>query len=93
MRHTHNVLAEEKKRQMQAVNRRINQASQDIQLLLNRSEELGNLAVEYTALIAYEERLSRARTWPYNTTMIRTVFFTVLAPLLLRGVSDLLFGK
>jgi uncharacterized membrane protein len=93
MRHTHDVLAGEKKRQLQAVSRRIDRASHDIQEHMTRTEGLGDLAVEYAALISYEDRLSKARTWPYNTTMIRTVFFTVLAPLLLRGISDLLFGK
>lgn len=93
MRHTHDVLAREKKRQLQAVSRRIDRASHDIQEHMTRTEGLGDLAVEYAALISYEDRLSKARTWPYNTTMIRTVFFTVLAPLLLRGMSDLLFGK
>ncbi len=33
-----------------------------------------------TALIAYELRLQQARTWPYNTAMLRTVFVSVLIP-------------
>lgn len=33
-----------------------------------------------TALAAYEVRLQQARTWPYNTAMLRTVFVSVLIP-------------
>jgi len=93
MRHTHDALAGEKKRQIQAVSRKINQTSHAIQLLITRGVGLGDLAAEYSALIAYEEQLRKTRTWPYNTTMIRTIFITILVPLLMRGLSDLIFGK
>ena len=32
------------------------------------------------ALAALESRLQAARTWPYNTPMLRTLFVSVLAP-------------
>ncbi len=38
-------------------------------------------------------RLRLASTWPYNANMLRTLFFTILAPLLVRAVSVLLFGR
>jgi hypothetical protein len=31
--------------------------------------------------VAYEKRLTEARTWPYNTAMIRTLFLSVLVPI------------
>jgi hypothetical protein len=49
--------------------------------------------VEYNALIAYEARLRTVSTWPYNTAMLRTIFFSILAPLLVRAISFLLFGS
>ncbi len=33
---------------------------------------------EATLLLAYEQRLRDARTWPCNTAMLRTLFFSVL---------------
>ena len=93
MRHTHRVLAGEKKRQLQMAAQKINQTSRAIQSLIAREESLGDLAVEYTALIAYEARLRTVPTWPYNTAMLRTVFFSVLVPVLARGLSVLLFGQ
>jgi hypothetical protein len=93
MRHTHNALLGEKKQQIQAVSQKINQTSHAIQLLITSGLGLGALADEYSALVTYEEQLRKTRTWPYNTTMIRTIFITVLAPLLMRALSDLIFGK
>lgn len=78
---------------MQAVSQKINQTSHAIQLLITSGAGPGDLAAEYSALVTYEEQLRKTLTWPYNTTMIRAIFITVLAPLLMRGLSDLVFGK
>lgn len=93
MRHTHRVLAVEKKRQLQAVAQKITHASRALQPLVTSGESLGGLAAEYTALIAYEAHLRAAPTWPYNTAMLRTIFLSVLAPVLLQVLSVLLFGS
>jgi hypothetical protein len=42
--------------------------------------ETGSLAVEINALATYQAQLQAARTWPYNTAMLRTLFFSVLIP-------------
>ena len=34
------------------------------------------------ALLAYEDRLKEARTWRYNTAMLRTLFISVLVPVI-----------
>jgi hypothetical protein len=47
---------------------------------LARQEEAGQLAHVANALLAYEQRLADARTWPYNTAMLRTLFLSVLVP-------------
>ena len=93
MRHTHDALVREMKRQMQAVSQKISQTSHAIQLLITNVAGLGDLSAEYSALVTYEEQLRKTRTWPYNITMIRTIFITVFAPLLMRWLSDLVFGK
>jgi len=93
MRGTHRLLAAEKKRCLKLVAKRIHAANMAIQRRLEEDESLGNLAEEYTALIAYETRLRLASTWPYNTSMLRTLFFTILVPLLGRAISFLLFEK
>jgi len=93
MRPTHRLLASEKKRQLQAVTKKIRLISQGMQSKLAREEALGDTAMEFTALVAYEARLRTASTWPYNTGMLRTLFFTLLLPLLVRGLSAILFGE
>jgi hypothetical protein len=93
MRGTHRLLAAEKRRTLKVVAEKIRTASTAIQARLEGDESLGDLAGEYSALIAYEARLRLASTWPYNTNMLRTLFFTILAPLLVRAISFLLFGR
>jgi hypothetical protein len=51
------------------------------------------MAGEFTALAAYEARLRAAPTWPYNTAMLRTLGLTIFVPLVVRGLSLLLFGQ
>ena len=93
MRETHRLLAAEKKQQLQAVTKKIRLVSQVMQSNITREESLGDTAIEFTALVAYEARLRTASTWPYNTGMLRTLFFTLLLPLVVRGLSALLFGN
>jgi hypothetical protein len=40
------------------------------------------LQLDLHRLLAYEHRLADARTWPYSTAMLRTLFLSVLAPVL-----------
>jgi hypothetical protein len=93
MRETHRLLATEKKRQLQVVAQKISLASKVMQTKIAEDESLGGIATEFTALVAYEARLRTASTWPYNTGMLRTLFFTLLLPLVVRGISALLFGN
>lgn len=43
-------------------------------------ESIGTLAEEINALVSYEERVKEARTWPYNTRMLRTVLVSTILP-------------
>ena len=82
MRDTHRVLAMEKKRELEAVGHRLKHVRRDIQRCIAENESLGPLAGEFSDLMTYERRLRGARTWPYNTAMLRTLFFTILIPAL-----------
>lgn len=93
MRETHRLLATEKRRQLHAVAQKIYHASRVMQSRIARDETLADIAVEYSALVAYEARLRTTSTWPYNTAMLRMLFFTILMPLLVRGLSAILFGQ
>jgi len=93
MRDTHRILSTEKKRQLQAVGQSILLTGRELQRHMAEQTRLGGTAGEYTALIAYETRLRAASTWPYNTAMLRTLSLTIFVPLLVRGLSVLLFGE
>jgi hypothetical protein len=90
---THRLLASEKKRQLETVLKKIQCLSHKLQSRIAEEKSLGKLSGEYTALIAYETRLRAAPTWPYNTAMARTLSLTIFVPLLVRGLSVLLFGQ
>ncbi len=81
MRPTHSLLAAERKRELQPIQARINKTCRDLVLRLDQHQESGQLPLEINALVAYEQRLLAARTWPYNVTMLRTLFFSVFIPL------------
>jgi hypothetical protein len=80
MRDTHRVLAAEKERQLDTVQEHILQASRTLMKCLEKGESAGSLGAEINALVAYEKRVQAARTWPYNTTMLRTLFMSVIIP-------------
>jgi hypothetical protein len=80
MRDTHRVLSEEKTRQLEVVQARIVTSSRTLMRLVEAEQSGGTLGGEISALVAYEERLQTARTWPYNTTMLRTLFVSVIVP-------------
>jgi len=93
MRPTHKLLLTEKTRRLEPVQRHINLACQDLVQRLEQGLDPGNLSGEINALEVYEQRLLSARTWPYNTSMLRTLFFSILIPLgsiLARLAVDLL---
>ncbi len=80
MRDTHRVLATEKKRVLDIVRAQIRDACGGLSERIDAGENTGSLGAEINALVAYEERLEQARTWPYNTAMLRTLFVSVIIP-------------
>jgi hypothetical protein len=94
MRDTHRVLAAEKRRELEAVQRNILLACRTLMKRIAADERTGTLAAEINALVAYEERLQAARTWPYNTAMLRTLFVSIIIPggaALAQALSEILF--
>jgi hypothetical protein len=94
MRPTHLILAAEKKQVLEPVTQRINASCRELVQLLEDGRDPGELTGQISALVAYEQRLVAARTWPYNVTILRTLFFSVFIPLvsiLARVAVDLLF--
>lgn len=81
MRPTHRVLTAARQHELEPLQRQINASCRELAHQLEMEQGAGSLPAEINALIAYEQRLLAARTWPYNTTMLRTLFFSVLIPL------------
>jgi hypothetical protein len=88
---THRVLARAKDEAQKRARQQIQRAGQEMLLRMEENREAGSLAAEISALAAYQQRLETARTWPYNTAMLRSLFFSVLVPvftMLARMVFD-----
>jgi hypothetical protein len=81
MRPTHRVLQDAKQRELEPVTRRLNASGRALMSHSHNPEQGDDLARQIQALALYEQRLQGARTWPYNTGMLRTLFFSVLIPL------------
>jgi hypothetical protein len=79
---THRVLARQKDEAMKRARQQIQRAGQELLLRMEENREAGSLAAEISALAAYQQRLETARTWPYNTAMLRSLFFSVLVPII-----------
>jgi hypothetical protein len=80
MRDTHRVLVAAKKRELEAVRHNIQQACRTLMKSIAANERTGTLAAEINALVVYEERIQATRTWPYDTAMLRTLFFSFVIP-------------
>jgi hypothetical protein len=80
MRDTHRVLAAEKQRHMADIEDKILRACHRLLESIEGGEDTSGPAAEINALATYEERVRAARTWPYNTRMLRTLLFSVVIP-------------
>lgn len=82
MRPTHEILKQEKKREMDALNAQINESVRSLADNLRNGENAEHLSSQINALAIYEQRLASTRTWPINTSILRTLLFSVFIPLL-----------
>lgn len=95
MRDTHRVLAAEKERELERVQKEILDSCRVLVEPTDEHQDTGSLADRINVLTTYEERVQAARTWPYDTAMLRTLFFSVIIPgaaALARGVSEVMFN-
>ena len=96
MRPTHRLLRRARRDELQQVTPQVNSSSRRPAGLLEQGQPTGNLAAKIGALMAHERRLEPARTWPYNTAMLRTLTLSVFIPLVTivaRNVAERIFGK
>lgn len=82
MRPTHQRFAGEKNRELSSIQNHVNRACRELAQCLDQNKKSGELSSQINALVAYEQRLLAARTWPINTSMLRTLLFSVFIPLL-----------
>jgi hypothetical protein len=80
MRDTHKVLSAEKKRAIELAELKISEAFQSLSGGTISSEDMVSASTELNLWLKYEARLKVARTWPYNTAMIRTLALSILLP-------------
>jgi hypothetical protein len=93
MRPTHRVLRDAKQRELAAVTERLQRTRATLRQHIAQDEVFGAVAAEFSALMDYEKSLRAAQTWPYNTSMLRTLVVSLLLPLLVRAISYFLFGQ
>jgi hypothetical protein len=77
---THRLLQAARDAELRSVDGLIRQTYASLMRELERGESAVDTAQRVNALTAYETRLREARTWPYNTAMLRTVFVSILVP-------------
>ena len=78
---THRVLSKAKEAELSKAKNHFQQACRHLIELRENGVDTGNLPAEINALAAYQTQLQTTRTWPYNTSMLRTLFFSVLIPI------------
>jgi hypothetical protein len=76
----HRVLAAEKDREMERVDRLIQDAGRSLVERLEAGDDVDALAASLNGLAVYETQLRTAGTWPYDTAMLRTLFVSMIAP-------------
>jgi hypothetical protein len=94
MRPTHRILAEAKTRELHIIQTEIRLACRDV--IGDPDGQDASVYQKINALAFCEQRLQAARTWPYNTTILRTLFFSVLIPvgtLVARLVVDVITNR
>jgi hypothetical protein len=81
MRPAHRVLAKHKDAELAGVRRQLARLGGELMQRMDAGQESAGVAAEFNAVATYEARLQATRTWPYNTNMLRALFFSFLVPL------------
>lgn len=81
----HRLLRHAKLQELARLQRLIGQTMRKLEAQVAAGADTQALVSEAPILLTLEQRLKQTRTWPYDTEMLRALFVTVLAPLLLAG--------
>jgi hypothetical protein len=74
---TQRVLSKARKRELAEVSEELNVASRRLLQCCKTGEPAGNLGQEVNALASFEQRLREARSWPYNTAILRALVISI----------------
>jgi hypothetical protein len=77
---TKQVLANAKNQELAAVCDQLQKSCRKLLRLMDAGVEETHLPEKISALSIYEKQLKETPTWPYNTAILRTLFFSVLIP-------------
>jgi len=91
---THRVIAAARDGEQREAKARIRASYRDLLARRNEGLSIESIPAEISALVAYDQLLQKARTWPYNTAMLRTLGVSLLIPIgttLVRAAFDFLF--
>jgi hypothetical protein len=83
MSDTHRVLADAKDDIRASVDRSLATALYKLQELSSNGGETQLIAAEINAWAIFKQQVKETRAWPYNTEMLRTLFVSVLTPLII----------
>lgn len=78
----HRVLAATKQQQLESVDHHLARAYYRLEELIAENQDTYAVATELNALAISKQELKAIRTWPYNTEMLRTIFISIVTPLL-----------
>ena len=80
MQPTHRLLADRKQSELVKAREMIWEGFQGLRTSPQGREDIVTISTELNLWLKYEELLKNARTWPYNTAMLRTLVVSVLLP-------------
>ena len=80
MQPTHRLLSKEKTRHLEFVQTYILKRTHDLEAHLKAGVIPAEFSSEFSTLAMYQAQLQSARTYPYKTAQLRTLFFSVLIP-------------
>ncbi len=80
MRPTHTVLARAKAQELKLAEQKIADTFKELKSTEGEGKAVDMVSTRLNLWLRYEDRVKKARTWPYNTPMLRTLFFSVLVP-------------
>jgi hypothetical protein len=78
----HRVLAATKQQKLESVEHHLARAYYRLEELIAENQDTYAVATELNALAISKQELKAIRTWPYNTEMVRTIFISIVTPLL-----------